>query len=371
MDLIQRLQADRKLLAGQKLAYAGRFEEAIARYDEAANLIPRDLRIQIHRALALSAMGRREEAIAALRRATIAEPSAFVYPLFEGIIWYDAGLLTEARRAFTRASSLDPTNELAKAYLALIDMASGSLESGYLQLRGIVSRVNAACQSRVLLYCEQYLLSHQERAEPLFRLVAEEERRKRRRGALSSITDLLDRGLLFTWYSMAKALARLRFSMPSEERRARILLLEGARRYELDDYEGARTMLEQAAQWDPTGDEIKLRLADLHLFAGEYEAALAYLKEVDEGIWQVPYLEMSGIALYYTGCYEQADERFTVLVTLQPKEYLPAYYLGLCQLAMGEPKEARHWFERAVSCLNPAIARKRLDEMMRVWEIET
>ena len=75
---------------------------------------------------------------------------------------------------------------------------------------------------------------------------------------------------------------------------------------------------------------------------------------------------MSAIAEYHVGRYEEADEKLSLLVTLQPTQYLPAYYLGLCELALRESSEARRWFERAVSCLNPQITLMRLDEMMRV-----
>ena len=282
MNLIRRHMANRRLSEGQTLASAGRYEEASLTYDRAIALAPRDSRMKLHSALALSGTGRHLEGVSVLDQASAADPTAFVFPLFEGTIWYDAGNLVKARQAFTRARSLDPTNDLVQAYLALTDMAAGPFDDGYSRLRPMISRVYAPFQSRVLLHCEQYLLAHSDRAEPLFLLIAQQQRRASNKGFLAGATDLLDRGLLLAWYSAAKALTRLRLATRSGERQVRILLLRGAERYEVDDVEGARALFQQAAERDPKRDETQVRLAHLHLFSREYDAALACLDDVDE-----------------------------------------------------------------------------------------
>ena len=366
MHLTQRLKADQKVSKGQRLAAAGRFEEAIRQYDTAVSLAPQDLQIQIHRSMALSAEGRHGEAISALCNASIDEPASSVFPQYEGIIRYDAGEFLAAQEAFSRASSLDPTNDLVRAYQHLVAMVIGSVSDGYPELRESASRVHASCQSRVLLYCEQCLMHDPGPVEPLFLAIAAEERRKRAAGLLARPTNWLDRGLLNAWYAAAKAVGWIRLLGHPEERHARILGLEGARLHELEKFEEATHFLTLATDQAPVSDESKFRLAEIHLFAEEYETALRYLSEIDEDSWRQPYLEVTAIALFHLARYEEADERLSLLTALQPKRYLPPYYLGMCELAAGEPVEARYWFERAVSCLNPQITKKRLDEVVRL-----
>ena len=53
---------------------------------------------------------------------------------------------------------------------------------------------------------------------------------------------------------------------------------------------------------------------------------------------------------------------------LESTDYWPFYYLGLCSVAQSDAERARSWFKKATERINPDIAQKRLDELVRVRE---
>jgi hypothetical protein len=73
-----------------------------------------------------------------------------------------------------------------------------------------------------------------------------------------------------------------------------------------------------------------------------------------------------GAALFDSGRYEEARECITVAARRFTRDFAPAYYRGLCEIALGNPKAALPWFLETASRLNPHVAQKRLEEMLRV-----
>ncbi len=71
---------------------------------------------------------------------------------------------------------------------------------------------------------------------------------------------------------------------------------------------------------------------------------------------------------YHEGAYEKAQEYFRILAEDDPKDYYAAYYCGLCRVAMGRLSEAYVMFRKAVATINPGVAEKRLDEMIKLCQ---
>ena len=75
---------------------------------------------------------------------------------------------------------------------------------------------------------------------------------------------------------------------------------------------------------------------------------------------------LAGAALFDAGRNEEARGPLAIAADRFTKDFLPAYFRGLCDIALGQPSAATPWFAKAVERLNPNLAQKRFDEMIRV-----
>jgi len=358
----------RLLSRGERLARAGEFDQALVVYEEGLSGLPNDGHLLLHKAMVQIHAGLLGEAKHTLLGAMKLCPAHSVYPLSLGQVYHDLGEADQAFDTFQLASHLDPTNDLILTYLSLTEMILGRVDEGYGQLVNRVRAANAGCQSRVLLYCETYLANHSDVCRPLERLVSEEEERARSRRLPGRMGDAMERGVIRVWHGAAKLLAALRHLADPATRRARMLFLEGSLRYDLEEHDAAWAAFSESLELEPRRELTRLRLADLCLQKEDYAGALGWLEDDQEkeAGWQTAMLEIQGLALFHEGRYAEALGRLSKLVSLQPQEYLFAYYVGLCHLRLGDLQRARSWFEKAAGRLNPAIVRLRLDEVMRV-----
>ena len=358
----------RFLSRAESLAAAGDFHRALVVYDEGLSALRNDGHLLLHRALVQARAGRTSEAKGTLLEAMRISPSSPVYPLFLGRIYHDSGEAEEALSTFQSASDLDPSNDLIQTYLGLAAMTLGRVEEGHGGLAKRVCTVNAACQGRVLLYCEAYLVKHWDVSRPLERLVSEADKEAQSRRLLARAGDAVERGLIRVWHGAAEMLAALRYSTDSATRQARRFFLEGSLRYDLEEYDAAWVAFSRSLELEPGRALTGLRLADLCLQRGNYAGALSRLAggQEERGEWQSAVLEIRGLAMFHEGRYVEALDQLSALVRMRPREYLYPYYVGLCHLRLGDAESARTWFEKAAGRLNPCIARLRLEEMMRV-----
>ncbi len=113
-------------------------------------------------------------------------------------------------------------------------------------------------------------------------------------------------------------------------------------------------------------------LAQAYYDAGQPKAAVEQFARLPEEERREPEVaSLYGGALFETGHYEEAREYLTIAAARYRQEFVPAYYRGLCDVALGHTRAATEWFVETASRLNPHVAEKRLEEMLRVSALGT
>jgi len=116
--------------AGNALSGQDRFSEALACYDRAAMLDPRDPAIHLNRGITLQLLLRYGEAVAAYDRALVLAPHFAPGWSDRGLALQNHGRLAEALESFRRAESLDPVLAAAPLNRALCHLLMQDFESG-------------------------------------------------------------------------------------------------------------------------------------------------------------------------------------------------------------------------------------------------
>jgi len=355
-----RWRANREYARAFRLLRAGKPAEAAQAFARVLDLLPTHARAEAQRARALAAAGRVAEALKAARRAADLAPKSHVPHLFLGQIQYDAGAYEEARKAFRAAAQRNPENQLVQAYLGLSALALGRIEEGAALLAKHLAFGYEQLEARVITQAEKYLWEHRDQAKTLEQQLSVDEggRDTARAGLSLRVISAVRTVLLWPW-------ARLRGKkgvhlLYAEEA---MFVREFARAVE--HYRAAET-----AGADPL--RIALALGFASYEAAEPGAAVAHLLRLREEDQRQPDVAgILGAALFDTGRYEQAREFLTIAVGRFRKDFAPAYYRGMCEIALGRPREATAWFEETAERLNPEIAKKRLEEMVRIQGLGT
>ena len=98
--------------AGDHAFENGRYPEAIAYYEKAVALDPKDGDSWNDLGLARHYTGKSEEAVAALRKAVVASPSLQRAWLSLGFVLRSMGRRTQSEEALTKAAALDPKSDV-------------------------------------------------------------------------------------------------------------------------------------------------------------------------------------------------------------------------------------------------------------------
>jgi len=348
-------QADRWYFRAFQLLREGRPAEAVRAFDRVIESSPRHARAHLQRALALAAAGRTGEAVQSARRAAELAPGSHAPQLVLGQVQYDAGRWEEARRAFSEAARRDPENRLVKAYLGLALLALGRLEQAAEEMKDNLAYGYEGFEGRLLALAEQYLWQHKEKARPLEEQLTPDEggRVEARAGLGLHLASAARRAFLWP-------LARLR-----GEAAAAFLAAEEA--MSVADFAGAAEALQRAEKAGADPERVALGLGQAYLEARKPQAAaehLARLPEEARGDPEVAWL--LGAALFEAGRHEEAREPLAIASRHFTREFVPCYYRGLCEIASGRPASAVEWFVETAVRLNPEVARKRFEEMLRV-----
>jgi Flp pilus assembly protein TadD len=348
-------RADREYSEGSRLLRSGQPGEAVKAFDEVLTAFPRHARAQIQRARALAAAGRTGEAVRAARQAAELAPKRSAPLLVLGQVQYDAGHLEEARKAFAAAARLDPENPVVQAYLGLTLVALGRFEEGESLLRDHMLYGYEGLEARLLTLSEQYLWDHREQSRSLEQQLTPEEGGHEEGPAGFGLRFASAIRTVLLW-----PIARLRG-------RAAALRLQAEEAFSVREWKTAIAVLQEAEKAGADSEEIAASLGVAYLEAQSPQAAAEQFLRLPEETRREPDMAMMvGAALFDAGRYEEAREPLGIAAERFTRDFLPAYFRGMCEIALGQPKAALRWFGMAVERLNPHLAQKRFEEMVRV-----
>ncbi len=350
------LRADRRYFKGTSLLRSGKGGEAARAFDDVLAMFPKHARAHVQRAKALAAAGRLGEAVRAARQAAELAPGSHAPMLVLGQIQYDARRYEEARKAFAAAAKLDPENRLVQSYLGLAILATGRVDEGAPLIDAHMLYGYEGLEARLLTLAEQYLWEeHSDEARPLDEQLTPDEggREEGPAGFGLQFASALRRMLLWP-------IARLRG--PAAWSR-----LQAEEAFSVRDWDKAIAALQEAEKAGADPQDTAAGLGMAHLEARNPQAAAEQFLQLPQEVRAEPDIALPlGAALFDCGRYEEAREPLRIAAERFTRDFLPAYLRGLCDIALGQAGAATHWFLLAVERLNPQLARKRFEEMMRV-----
>lgn len=354
-SLVACWRADRSYFRAVRLMSEREPGEAAKAFDEVLSVAPRHARAHLQKALALAAAGRTGEAVRAARRAADLAPRNHAPMLFLGQIQYDAGRPEEARKAFAAAARLDPENFVVQAYLGLALLALGRDAEAVPLLRAHLRYGYEGLEGRLLALAEQYLWEHRDRAKPLEEQLSPDEggREQGPAGLGLRLASAVRQVVLWP-------IARL-------GGQAAVWRLRAEEAASVQDWEAAITALRGAEEAGADPEETAFALGLAYLESENPQAAAEQFGRLPEETLDQPEAALLyGAALHDAERYEEARRPLRVAAERFTKDFLPAYFLGLSEIAVGRTEDAKQWFVTACSRLNPHIAEKRFEEMVRV-----
>ncbi|MBN1459443.1 MAG: tetratricopeptide repeat protein [Armatimonadetes bacterium] len=354
-SLRARWRAHRCYFEALRLLRGGRAGEATKAFNRVVEEFPNHSRAHIQRAKALAAAGRTGEAVRAAKQAADLAPKNHAPLLALGQIHYDAGNLEEARKAFSAAARLDPENRLAQACLGLVLLSRSRIEEGAALLIEHLSYGYDWVESRLIVRAESYLWQHRESARTLEEQLSPDEG-GREEGPAGF-------GLQF-----ASAVRKVvLWPITALRGRAALARLRAEEAFSLRRWEEASGALREAEAAGANSEDVALGLGLALLEARKAQAAAEQFMRLPAEVRQDPEVALLvGAALHDAGRHEEARAPLAIAADRFTKDFVPAYFRGLCDIALGDEASARTWFEQAVARLNPLLAQKRFEEMMRV-----
>jgi tetratricopeptide (TPR) repeat protein len=387
-------RAARLFSRGQKLVAQDTLEAALDAFSEALTIRPRAAGLHLHRALALAEACRLQEAVVAMQQAMAQQPTNPVLPMFLGQIYLDHAEYTQAKTWCERALALNPYNTHTLALRSLTDMALGKIVQGYQCLKhppplpitrlergllrclksgppSLLHLTNAACQSRLLLFVEAYLLPQGKQARTLAQQLVETSARpvasSRTHKCITALDRLCTHGIL----GIKQLYIRLRYAGQPASRTVWLRQTDAEKAYYLGQTATALSLYTQLLQQAPDCLVARQQAFELCYEQGDFCHALQHFRRLvtqrapaaTSDAWQS---FVYGELLCQQGQHHEAAACLTQALTLGVQDYRLFYYLGLCCLRAGARREALRRFAQAVRMLNPGITELRLDEMYRV-----
>lgn len=374
MRVLQVAKAERLFSKGQKLLKSGNIELAIDSFEQTLSVDPKYARVYLHKTIALSQMKQYEEAVTSLNKAIDLAPSNPAFPMFVGIVRFDQGKYKHALRAFDKSLSITEKNALALSYKGLTLICLERFDEGFELLKESIADVNSEFQSRLLLYCEKYLLQNEDLANSLDEAISKESEALQPSGTfktyLTNLTNGIGKILDTTEFVMLYMSLSVWHILQPKKRKAYSYYVTGEKERYAGNLDAAIEAYKKTLESFPDLDEAKAGLGEVYLEKDEYDEALKYADGIREENRDNPvYHMLLGLASYKLNKFDEAIEEFNLVIENFPDGYEPFYYLGLCHLAKEDEDQARKAFARATDKINPGIAKKRLAEVTRIHHI--
>lgn len=374
MFINQIVKTERLFSKGQKLLKRTKFSEAVETFNQALSINSKYARIYLHKAFALSYIKKHSEAVKSLEKAIELEPSNSVFPMFLGVVHLDHEKHEEASNALENSLHISPTNSLALSYKGLTLLYLRKIDEGYKLLKENIRSTNPDFQSRFMVYCEDFLLKKKELSKSLDEIIASEKKTshliqpirlilKNMSNSIGQFIDKID-------YLIPSIFLTILYIFRPQKRKAYVHYLEAEKHKSLNEIEPAIINYKKALELNPSLDEVRKCLTEVYITKNDFKNALKYAKSIKEDKRNKPQqLLLLGFIFYNLNKFEEAIEKINLAVEDITGNYEPFYYLGLCYLRIGNKDKARLSFKEATSRLNPQIAEKRLNEMIRIYNL--
>ncbi len=162
----QASQARRLMRAGHRAATRDNLEDAASLFTKAVETCPSLPQPHIHLARTRLLLGDREGAVAAARDAIRHGADLPAAQLLGAVTLYDAGEFEDANAALTRVLEINPENDLAQAYRALLHWRDGGDMKGITRLARKGMPESSAFLARLLLLTEEEFLRRESTPSP-------------------------------------------------------------------------------------------------------------------------------------------------------------------------------------------------------------
>ncbi len=382
--MIKSIQAERLFKKGQKQANVGHYEDSVNLFNQALNLFSDDPGIYLHKALSLAEQKKYTEAIELLEIAILKNPSNPAYHLHIGVIYYDNHKINHALNSFEEVLKISPDNLLALCYKHLCVLcADKNADESYAIIRKNIKNTNPGFKSRLLSFCESFILQFKDDAYYLNESLFYDTYITCRHKKNDSKGKRYDRFHL----KLNRFYVKIRYFPSRNKMKAFHHFFAGTMKLKRKNFIGAENEFKEALNHLPTFEEIQYLLIDLYFYQKDYKAAYDFMGNI-EGFKNIVNISNSGIKIdskkdklanhlqmiltvaYYDfniGEYGKAVDLFQ-LITEHSKSYQYTYYLGICFLALGKNEKSEKYFKKSVEKINPDLPKMRLDEMRRLVE---
>jgi tetratricopeptide (TPR) repeat protein len=248
----------------------------------------------------------------------------------------------------------------------------------YELLRQEIANTNPEFQSRFLLLYESRLAKNNRRPR---KSLASSQHERTPAGSI-------ERHVLNIACCIWTVPYRIRFAFAKRKKLAYIHFIEGTKKYLINDLEAAIADLKAALALCPELEGAKQQLADLYFENSDYPRALKHLKQTkgyskiieilerrgkmpeersavkDHDLPDLPTCQMSGKIFYHLGQHTQSVEVLKYAIDAGLKDSESYYLLGLCYLALQNPKDARLWFRKAMEISHQNFIKEKFHDML-------
>lgn len=327
---------------GLKSFDSGEYERALAHIESALSLVG-DARLQVYRAISLLRVGAVEPAMQALSQ--IAVKSEVNHQRDVALLvllaraYSELGIHGQVRNLCEAALKFDPRNIVAASLLALSLLEQGESDKALKALEGSELADDAYIQSRMLASLES--LARERQAMELNMLTEIESMLSELQSAPAKPLPIVS-AIASWWYSW-----------------------RGLRYTSTQRIGEAIRCFTKALKHAPDNFNLRFALSILLLDVGMPKLAQMLLEDADAQQDQPDYHLLKGAIHLYLGEFENARSEFELA---DQSFALTHYYIGLCELYSGKPRDAVREFEIAFG-LDPSIVRERIWELVKRFRI--
>lgn len=370
---------ERLFLGGQYYARQEDFDSAINSFDKAISVDPNYANIYLHKALALSDIGRYSESLKCISKSIKLNPKNFAYYLFAGRICYDHQNYNEALQYIEKSLEIESTNEFALGFKGLILLSLDKMEEGIEILKSInINSLNQGFQSRLLFFCESFICKYEK-----FNKIEKNEQTILNRfldytieaeirifTAILSLKfeELVEKGEISVLERIKLTFKKIMLIFKGRKLERNIPMIETDYLKWIEKFPPLINYYITLIRTYPEIQEIREYLGKVYF---DFNPAKIELNSEEiKKMMRIPSIIMfSGILLYCLKRVDEAIEKLIQVVENDPQNYLPLYLLGQWCIGLERYKEAQNWFEKSVSNINHNITKNRLNRMIDVWKI--